>query len=232
MYKDEFIETIGELANQINNSLTKHILPSICVAQACLETGYGQSETMMRYNAPFGIKATSSWDGSCYNSTTHEYYDNVKVAEGGCFRAYDSLKSAVADYYNLLTESSYYTGAVNNYDFINAVEHLKAYATDPNYTETLKSIIISNNLTRFDNLGDSGNVTEIALAVFRGEYGDGLERKAVLGGKYEKVQNEVNRLYNLVTQTKNGNFGNGQERKSALGADYSAVQYLINNNLI
>lgn len=232
MLKDEFIETIGELANQVNNSLTRHILPSICVAQACLETGYGQSEIMLKYNAPFGIKATTKWGGSCYNATTHEYYNNVKVAEGGCFRAYDSLKSAVADYYNLLTQSTYYTGAVNNYDFVNAVEHLKSYATDPNYTEMLKSIIITNNLTRFDNSCDSGNITEIALAVFRGEYGDGLERKSVLGSKYDEVQSEVNRLYNLASQTENGNFGDGQERKAALGVDYSAVQYLINNNLI
>jgi hypothetical protein len=233
MNKNEFIETIGELATQVNNSLTKHILPSVCVAQACQETGYGVSETMLKYNAPFGIKATKSWNGAVYTASTKEYYSNIAETELACFRAYGSLREAVEDYYNLLTNSNYYVAAVNENDYIAACNALTAYATDSNYITSLKKIIQDNNLTRFD----SGNVTtsnktEVALAVFRGEYSDGLQRKALLGNRYDEIQTEVNRLYNLTTAVKAGNYGNGETRKNYLGADYSAVQYLINNGLV
>lgn len=152
MNKNEFIDTIGRLASTENNKRTIHILPSICIAQACLESAYGQSQIMMKYYAPFGIKATKSWKGAVYSSKTGEYYDNNYTEITAAFRAYHDLAAAVADYYNVITNSGYYTRVLNNNNVESAVNGLKAYATDPNYINKVLSIINTNNLTRYDNI--------------------------------------------------------------------------------
>lgn len=71
-------------------------------------------------------------------------------------------------------------------------------------------------------------VTEMALEVAHGVYGDGDTRKAALGAMYEQVQTEVNRLYRLAGKAINGDYGNGEVRKNALGDDYAAVQAVVN----
>lgn len=151
MNKNEFIDTIGRLAREENIRRTLHVLPSICVAQACLESAYGQSKLMMKYYAPFGIKATKNWKGAVYNSKTGEYYNNYTEITAA-FRAYPDLAAAVADYYNVITNSGYYQGVLNNNNVQSAVNCLKLYATDPNYINKVLSIINKNNLTRYDNV--------------------------------------------------------------------------------
>ena len=71
-------------------------------------------------------------------------------------------------------------------------------------------------------------VTEMALEVARGVYGDGDTRRAALGAMYDQVQAEVNRLYWLADKVINGDYGNGGARKAALGGDYEAVQTVVN----
>ena len=53
------------------------IPPSIIMAQAILESGWGESELSTKANNYFGIKADSSWTGEVYNGATHEYYNGV-----------------------------------------------------------------------------------------------------------------------------------------------------------
>lgn len=160
MTKTDFIEEMGFLAQKVNNSLKHHILPSICVAQACLESGYGKASKMMKYNAPFGIKATASWKGAFYNSITGEYYAGGYVKENAAFRAYSSLEEAVEDYYKLLTSSSYYEHMVDNYNVKSAVEGLYAYATNPNYAADVLTIITKYGLTRFDTLSTGAEASK------------------------------------------------------------------------
>lgn len=234
MEKNDFIDTIGKLAQDVNRCMNKHILPSICIAQACQETGYGKSTTMLKYNAPFGIKAGNSWTGACYNTTTHEYYENVKVAEGGCFRAYPDLRSAVADYYKLLTTSSYYAGVVDNPDYKSAVMGLSAYATDPNYLAAILKIIEMDNLIRYDSpiLSSTFDLVAETLKTIQGVYGNGENRKRALGTNYQTVQENINRILALAKDTAKGKYGNGTERKNILGPDYELVQFCINNHYI
>lgn len=83
--------------------------------------------------------------------------------------------------------------------------------------------------------------TEIAKEVIRGDWGNGLERKARLtaaGYNYDIVQKEVDKLLGKTTPMKKsnteiakevirGDWGNGEERKAKLtaaGYDYDAVQ--------
>lgn len=42
----------------------------------------------------------------------------------------------------------------------------------------------------------NGSISELAAAVIRGDYGNGDQRKAALGSRYDEVQAEVNRILN------------------------------------
>jgi N-acetylmuramoyl-L-alanine amidase len=91
---------------------------------------------------------------------------------------------------------------------------------------------------------------ELARRVWLGEFGNGEERKAKLGNRYDSVQNLVNQgigkpttsplppqqnndedLLLLVKKTIRGDFGNGQARKNLLGSQYEEVQRQVNANI-
>lgn len=132
------------------------VLPSVAMAQAALETGYGTSGLMTKANAYFGIKAGSSWTGKVYSSATGEVYNGVSVVVTATFRAYDSKAASVKDYYDLITESSRYSGGVSTADNIltpyTTIYNIwdGGYATDPDYVSKIMSIINNNNLTTWD----------------------------------------------------------------------------------
>lgn len=165
MTKDEFFTTLGNLAVAESNRRIangqKFVLPSVCVGQSALETGYGSSGLMVKANAFFGIKAGGSWTGKVYRADTWEVADGVSYNTSANFRAYDSLVDSVADYYSLIINASRYSKALSTYpDNIvspnDTIYEIWAggYATDELYVSKVMSIINTNNLTEFDKLVD------------------------------------------------------------------------------
>lgn len=93
----------------------------------------------------------------------------------------------------------------------------------------------------------ANNITQLAQAVLRGEYGNGQERVRRLGAQYNAVQAEVNRLLaggaatpagksidQLAREVIRGDWGNGADRKARLeraGYNYQAVQNRVNQLL-
>lgn len=132
------------------------VLPSVAMAQAALETGYGTSGLMTKANAYFGIKAGSSWTGKVYSSATGEVYNGVSVVITATFRAYDTKAASVTDYYDLIVGSSRYANAVSTVDRIltpyNTIYAIwdSGYATDPEYVSKIMTIINNYNLTTWD----------------------------------------------------------------------------------
>lgn len=168
MTKAEFIKTLGTLAQKEAASRSKWVLPSVCIAQAALETGWGNSSLMTNAKAFFGIKAGSSWKGKVYSSKTQECYNGVSFTTiTGLFRAYDSLEESVKDYYDLITNSSRYAAAVCVEDATACITAIKngGYATDPTYVSKIMSIVNSNNLTAYDNMATA----EVAAAEIKQE---------------------------------------------------------------
>ena len=165
MTKDEFINTLGNLAVAESNRRiandSKFVLPSVCIGQSALETGYGSSDLMVKANAFFGIKAGGSWTGKSFSAETKEVYNGVEHNIVANFRAYDSLEDSVADYYDLIINASRYSRALSTYpdDIKTAYDTLyeiwsAGYATDELYMEKTYPIIEGNNLTEFDKLVD------------------------------------------------------------------------------
>lgn len=112
MTKNEFLETVSKLVVEENNRRGKPLFASVVIAQAICESGWGQSQIMMKANAIFGIKAFSDWKGKVYNSKTQECYDGSNYTDiQACFRAYNSLAESIADYFDLITKSERYRKA-------------------------------------------------------------------------------------------------------------------------
>lgn len=204
MTKNEFIPTIAPLVVAENNKRGKPLYPSVVIAQAICESGWGQSTIMMKANAIFGIKATSSWKGKVYNSNTQECYDgNTYTNITACFRAYNSLAESISDYFDLITKLERYrkaTVAETPLECITAIKN-GGYATSPTYINTIMSIINSNDLTKYDvvenvenSVDNSKSIEELAKEVIAGKYGNGEERKQKLGDLYNEVQKRVNEI--------------------------------------
>ena len=205
MNKSEFIPTIAPIVKAENKKRGHPLFSSVVIAQAICESNWGQSKIMMKANAIFGIKATTSWKGKVYNAKTQECYDGSTYTNiTACFRAYNSLAESISDYFDLILGLSRYQGAINTSSPLECITAIKngGYATSPTYINTIMSIINSNNLTKYDNVEDvensvdnSQSIEELARAVIRGEYGNGEERKQKLGNLYNEVQAKVNSIY-------------------------------------
>jgi flagellar protein FlgJ len=119
----------------------------LIVAQAALESGWGQREIPTAdgkhsYNL-FGIKAGSSWDGPTTSITTTEYVDGVAKKVQANFRVYGSYLEGIADYVKMLTTNPRYAqvAAANTPEEAAHALQDAGYATDPAYAQKLVSVI-------------------------------------------------------------------------------------------
>ena len=152
MTNQEFISKIAPLIQAENEKRGNPLFSSVVIAQACLETGYGKSEIMMKANAIFGIKAFESWKGKTYSARTREVYDNNPVYINDTFRAYNSLQESISDYFDLITKNQRYRRAMTTETPLSCIEEIKngGYATDPQYVKLVMNIIEKYNLQDFD----------------------------------------------------------------------------------
>lgn len=119
----------------------------LIVAQAALESGWGQREIPAADGSPsynlFGIKAGGSWDGPVTEITTTEFEQGTAKKIKAKFRVYGSYVEAMADYVKLLTNNPRYAGVANAPSPEQAAQALQqaGYATDPQYASKLVSVI-------------------------------------------------------------------------------------------
>ena len=125
------------------------IPPSIVLAQAALESGYGKHD-MGVFNY-FGIKGEGP-SGKSVTRGTQEFRDGRMVDERAKFRAYDNPKQAFEDHQRLLlTHRAYADARAALPDSVAFVHRLTGvYATDPNYGTKLEQIINKYNLLEWD----------------------------------------------------------------------------------
>ena len=157
MEKKEFINLIEEGA--IKGWLEYKVLPSLTMAQAILESGWGKSHIG---NNLFGIKANSAWKGTKKAVPTFEYYNGKKVRVIAEFRTYPSFNDSILDHAVFLNVNPRYKKVLGEKNYVYACDAIKAagYATDPIYSKSLQNIIVSNNLTQYDKKAfaqESGN---------------------------------------------------------------------------
>ena len=141
-----FIDRVGKAARDGSG-----ILPSLTIAQAILESGWGKSELAQKANALFGIKAGTSWKGPRMDKKTSEHIDGEQVEITAAFRAYGSWEESIADHGAFLRGSRYKT-VQGERDFKKACRavHAAGYATDPGYANSLIKLVEQYGLTAWD----------------------------------------------------------------------------------
>lgn len=132
--------------------------------------------------------------------------------------------------YDCLIRQYSATGKIAGYDsnldldkFYGTADDWKKYASPANDEEAAEPIINS----------PEGSTLELAVGVMSGKYGNGEDRKIVLGNRYDEVQKFINHISevsasDLANETKVGIYGNGDDRKVVLGSRYDEVQKIIN----
>lgn len=209
-----FIEMMAPIAQRQAKKHDNKIFPSVCIGQACQESGYGTSTKMVRANAVFGIKVGkaayrfgTAWKGASYNTKTKEYYNGSQspTVIKDNFRAYDSLEDATEDYFDLLCTASRYRAALNAADYKECIRAIApSYATGESvnhaYSNAVIYIIEKYNLTKYDfNTGPVYKpiTPELIERIIIGEYGNGKAREAALtaeGYNYPEVRKKINEL--------------------------------------
>lgn len=138
----EFIETVGNLARYEYTERGGGPRPSLCIAQAILESGWN-----LKAKTLFGIKGngiallTKEWNG--------KEFESIKAS----FKNYPDIASAVCGYYDLMTFNRY-KKVVNAKSISEMCIELQksGYATDPNYGKTIYKLIRQFNLTSYDTM--------------------------------------------------------------------------------
>lgn len=138
----DFVSAIKEPAKTVQQQLG--IPFEVVIAQAALETGWGQKIIKTAQgessNNLFNIKADNRWQGDKTHKETLEYQQGAMVKTKEPFRVYPSINDSINDFINFLSSNDRYQQAlqqVNNVEqFLHGLQKA-GYATDPNYANKI-----------------------------------------------------------------------------------------------
>lgn len=200
--KGDFISVIAPLIVKEGKKRGYKIFSTV-IAQAIIESNWGQSKLSANYNNFFGLKCGSKWKGASVNMRTREEYSvGTLTTIKDNFRAYASVEDGVAGYYDFISTKRY----ANLKSATTPLEYatmLKAdgYATSSSYVSALTNTVKKYNLTKYDGVTEQiveayeKGVWEIVQEVIDGKWGNGLDRKqrlAAAGYDYAAIQKLVN----------------------------------------
>ena len=149
-----FIKKIGPIAKQVDQSYD--LLPSITIAQACLESNYGQSDLSQKYNNLFGVKGTNPNTSAIL--TTKEYVKGKWINVKARFQIYDSYEASIRAHARLFQNGTSWNH--KQYQHVLAAKDYRkqakalvtdGYATDPNYADKLINLIEQYGLAKYDH---------------------------------------------------------------------------------
>ncbi|MDO4721454.1 MAG: glucosaminidase domain-containing protein [Peptostreptococcaceae bacterium] len=140
----------------------QQILPSLLLAQACLESDFGRSKLAVEGKNLFGVKGK----GCVFR--TKEFMDGQWKTVQAEFQRYDSWKESVQAQMLRFTTKRRYQGLIGLRDYQKACYEVyrAGYATDPRYPEKLIAKIEEWKLDRYDK---EGNMVDRKKIVEAGE---------------------------------------------------------------
>ena len=200
--KQDFISKVATIASDLWDTLG--ILPSVVIAQCCLETGYGlgsDATELVTRNNLLGMKSDlinntwssfTVWDGKSFYKRTPEVVGGKTIYINDSFRVYKNYRNCIEDYEqflrNVQSGGKYkyrqVIGMTDPQEVITAISK-GGYATDPSYITKVMSIIKENNLTQYDPKGEVSVMYKVGTAWKDGKCMDQI-------GAYEKKENALN----------------------------------------
>ncbi|MFC6254411.1 glucosaminidase domain-containing protein [Secundilactobacillus hailunensis] len=201
---------ISSMSSPVKKVATKYRLyPSVMMAQAALESGWGTSQLSMTADNYFGIKG--AYNGASVTMNTAEYNaDGQLYYTDAAFKKYPSATASMTDNAQLLRNGiawnpNYYSGTwrENAPTYADAANALTGtYATAPNYGTSLINLIQAYNFNALDNTTTSTKKSSSASAhatdATKVTYYVGADSQtALLSSAYKKYN-----LYNHIKGSK------------------------------
>lgn len=147
---DDFVKSVWPYAREAASLLG--LDPKILVAQAALETGWGQfvaKDSQGSSNNLFNIKSSSQDKNASVEVNTKEYIADKMLSVKANFKKYATVEHSFNDYVSLIKGNDRYEAALANaHDpqrYIKAL-HDAGYATDPQYETKVLAIYHGNEL--------------------------------------------------------------------------------------
>lgn len=173
---------IAEIAPVIQDEAKRrgYFVCSAVIAQACVESKYGQSSLGYKYHNYFGLKCGKAWRGPSVNMKTKEEYVGTLTTIRDNFRVYPDITSGVSGYYDFISTSRYATlkSARTAQEYL---ERIKAagYATSSTYVNTNMNVVRKYDLTEWDKplngLSDLNPYSVPASTLKQGSSGIGVK---------------------------------------------------------
>lgn len=126
----------------------RQVLPSVVIAQACLESNFGTSQLYRDANNIFGVKGT--YYGQSVSFSTREVEGGRSVMVMAQFRKYPNVNAAMIDHNRLVTNKFITKKNIMSYRQSASMLQENGYATDPGYAKKLERIIVKYHLSSFD----------------------------------------------------------------------------------
>ncbi|WP_205402274.1 glycoside hydrolase family 73 protein [Streptococcus lutetiensis] len=152
--KTEFFTDIAPTVQEVAEAYG--VRPSLVMAQAALESDYGQNLLAVKYHNLFAVSAQPG--DKPVTLKYKRYFVNEWQTEIGQFAVYKSWDDAVYDYFDLLKSGKIrnsegaYDIMVSNKGYKKPAQALQdmGFSSDPNYASKLIAIIEENDLTTYD----------------------------------------------------------------------------------
>lgn len=167
------------------------ILPSVTIAQAINESGWGNSYLARTDNNLFGIKYPGNHSPDLKISQ-----GTYATDDGGYYTHYESWSDSVEDHGYFLANNSRYKAAIGLKDPSAQVRAIAdaGYATESNYYSITMEILSENNLNQYDsgtyNGGDSANSQSEGITIEATNYqvvANSQEYKDVIFGRKYRI---------------------------------------------
>ena len=149
----QFINQVAPYAQQLQQRT--HVLASLQIAQAILESDWGESTLASQYHNYFGVKAGQDEPGVVLS--TLEYVNDHYETVNARYRTYPNWQASFAAHAQLFVNGvdwnpKKYSDVLAATDYRSGAAALQkdGYATDPGYTSKIVTIIEKYHLNRFD----------------------------------------------------------------------------------
>lgn len=137
MTNQEFIEQVAKFVQKYAAQYGIKVHSPI-IAQAILESGWGNSKLAARYHNYFGLKCGTKWTGKSVNMTTQEEYTvGTLTTIKDNFRVYDSMEEGIKGYFEFIQLARY--------------QNLKGITNPKKYLETIKADGYATSFTYVTN---------------------------------------------------------------------------------
>lgn len=197
----KFINDIGTAARSYYDKYK--ILPSLVIAMAIKESGWGNSQLASKHHNYFGMK----WSTKCgtqyveYNTKEYDKTAGKYITVKAKFRSFPTLEEGIKGFYDFISGYKRYANLIGETDPVKACQKIQAdgWATAPTYAVSLyNDYIVKYNLTRFDG---SGEIVEFVKGITYRTDSDLHIRQWPMGPKKKMYEITVNAKINSFSDS-------------------------------